>query len=160
MCFLTVSEHQKVQLHFSCCRHAHIAQSRLSVVALPNTTYREHSRSTKYHLTPTATATFSLPPLSCKRWMQRLQKLRHSVICEHACSGGNTSNLHFRGSHFEFRPRHRLSWLFVIFLSSRKQIPGKYLSRAWPFPNPPQFITHQPPCCSTSYSLRQQQRLK
>ena len=36
----------------------------------------------------------------------------------------------------------------------------KYLSRKRPFPNPPHFITHQPPCCATLYGLRRQQRLR
>jgi len=117
------------------------------------------SRSTMYHLTAAPTATFSLPPYpdngdcdDSRNFVTVLPANTSAQVASHLiCISEETVSNFGRDNGYPDR-------LFEIFLSSRRQIPGKYLSRTWLFPNPSQFFTHQPPCCSTLYSLRQQQQ--
>jgi len=101
------------------------------------------------------------PALSWQWWVWRQPKLRRCVTCEHVGSGGITSNLYFRGSRFEFRPRQRISLQIIRDFSqfpktNSGEVPQQDTATSKSLP----ILHSQPPCCSTLYRLRQQQHLR
>ena len=95
-----------------------------------------------YHLTPTPTSTFSLPPYpdngECDDSRNFVAVLPANTSDQVAspliCISEEAVSNFGRDNGYPYR-------LFEIFLSSRRQIPGKYLSRTRLLPNPYQFFT-------------------